>query len=103
MNGRVGPNIHRDAWPTPTVLAGHLAAGLSWVQVHTPPPVVLGDHRSALRHARGVRDGLADSGLRPGPARPDDLSAGTPDADRAFEGLLRLRRRRAPRSSPTTA
>lgn len=88
MHERLGLNIHRDAWPTPTVLAAHVAAGFGWVQVHTPPPPMLADRRHGLRHARALRDQLTDSGLRLVLHAPDDLSAGTAAHDRAFEGLM---------------
>jgi sugar phosphate isomerase/epimerase len=88
MHDRLGLNIHRDAWPTPAVLAAHVAAGFGWVQVATPPREMLADRRHALRHARALRDGLTDSGLRLVLHGPDDLSAGTAEHDRAFEGLM---------------
>jgi sugar phosphate isomerase/epimerase len=88
MPERLGLNVHRDAWPTPTVLAAHVAAGFGWVQVHTPPAPMLADRRHGLRHARALREGLTDRGLRLVLHAPDDLSAGSAAQDRAFEGLI---------------
>jgi sugar phosphate isomerase/epimerase len=88
MNGRLGINIHRDAWPTAPLLAAHEAAGFAWIQVHTPPSPVLGQRSPALSHARALRAELSATGLRLLLHAPDDLSAGTPETDRAFEGLL---------------
>ncbi len=88
MHERLGLNVHRDAWPTPSVLAGNVAAGFGWVQVHTPPAPMLADRRHGLRHARALREQLTDSGLRLVLHGPDDLSAGSAAQDRAFEGLL---------------
>jgi hypothetical protein len=88
MHERLGLNIHRDAWPTPIVLAAHAAAGFGWVQVHTPSRAMLADRRHGLRHARALREALTDSGLRLVLHAPDDLSAGSAEHDRAFEGLI---------------
>jgi hypothetical protein len=43
MRDRLGLNLHRDAWPTARVLAAHEEAGLTWLQVHTPPRAMLVD------------------------------------------------------------
>src|SRR5215210_2507161 len=75
MLGRLGLNVHRDAWPTPEMLGAYEDAGFAWVQVHTPPPAMLADRRHALRHARLLH-------------APDDLSAGTGEPDAALDGLL---------------
>ena len=88
MNARLGLNVHRDAWPTAPGLGALEVAGFAWVQVHTPPPVVLADARAARRHARAVRGVLDATDLRLLLHAPDDLSAGTPEHDRAFAGLL---------------
>jgi sugar phosphate isomerase/epimerase len=88
MHERLGIDIPRDAWPTPTVLAAHVAAGFGWVQVRTPPAPMLADRRHGLRHARALRGQLLDGGLRLVLHAPDDLSAGTAAGDRACEGLI---------------
>ena len=88
METRLGLNVHRDAWPTAPDLTAHAAAGFAWVQVHTPPRPTLCDRRLGLRHARGLRASLDGTGLRLLLHAPDDLSAGTLEHDRAFEGLL---------------
>jgi len=88
VHARLGLNVHRDAWPTTSVLAAYEAAGFAWVQVHTPPRAMLAERRHGLRHARAVRSALDGTGLRLLVHAPDDLSAGTTEHDRAFDGLL---------------
>jgi sugar phosphate isomerase/epimerase len=88
MHERLGLNLHRDAWPTARVLAAHEEAGVRWLQVHAPPPPMLADRGRCGRHARALRTALDTSSLRLVLHAPDDLSAGTPDDDRAFAGLL---------------
>jgi sugar phosphate isomerase/epimerase len=88
MHARLGLNIHRDAWPTAAGLAAHEAAGFAWVQVHTPPRPILADRRAGRRHAQAMRGVLDTTGLRVLLHAPDDLSAGTSEHDRAFDGLL---------------
>ncbi|MDX6722312.1 MAG: hypothetical protein QOD73_716 [Solirubrobacteraceae bacterium] len=88
MNERLGINIHRDAWPSTALRAAYEAAGFAWVQVHTPPWPVLAERGAALAHARALRAELGATGLRLLLHAPDDLSAGTPETDLAFEGLL---------------
>jgi hypothetical protein len=88
MDDRLGLNLHRDAWPTPRTLAAHEEAGLRWLQVHAPPCAMLADRQRCRRHARALRAVLGRSSLRLVLHAPDDLSAGTLEHDRAFEGLL---------------
>ena len=88
METRLGLNVHRDAWPTAAELTAHAEAGFAWVQVHTPPRPTLCDRRLGLRHARALRAVVDGTGLRLLLHAPDDLSAGTLEHDRAFEGLL---------------
>src|SRR3954453_13907572 len=88
MHTRLGLNVHRDAWPTAAALSAYEAAGFAWVQVHTPPRAVLADRRPALRHARPLRAAPGATRLRLLLHAPDDLSAGTAEHDRAFDGLL---------------
>ena len=88
MHARLGLNVHRDAWPTAPALAALEAAGFAWVQVHTPPPAILADRRAARRHASALRAVLDGTALRLLLHAPDDLSAGTSEHDRAFDGLL---------------
>ena len=88
MRDRLGLNIHRDSWPARPLLAAYADAGFAWVQVHTPPWGMLAEPRHGLRHARALRAELEGTGLRLLLHAPDDLSAGTPEHDRAFEGLL---------------
>src|SRR5215210_2743723 len=88
MLGRLGLNVHRDAWPTPELLGAYEDAGFAWVQVHTPPPAMLADRPCARRHGRALFDALDETQLRLLVHAPDDLSAGTDEADAALDGLL---------------
>jgi sugar phosphate isomerase/epimerase len=88
MNPRLGLNLHRNHWPTAPALKAHEAAGFSWVQVHTPPWSMLCGRERTRLHARALRRVLDTTGLRLVLHGPDDLTAGTPQQDRAFEGLL---------------
>jgi sugar phosphate isomerase/epimerase len=88
MRDRLGLNLHRDAWPTPRTLATHEEAGLRWLQVHSPPRAMLADRQRRRRHARALRAALGASPLRLVLHAPDDLSAGTLEHDRAFNGML---------------
>jgi sugar phosphate isomerase/epimerase len=88
VNARLGLNVHRDAWPTVPALNALEAAGFAWVQVHTPPRAVLADRRAGRRHASALRAVLDGTRLRLLLHAPDDLSAGTSEHDRAFDGLL---------------
>jgi sugar phosphate isomerase/epimerase len=58
MDDRLGLNLHRDAWPTPRLLAAHEEAGFRWLQVHTPPRAMLADRARCRRHARALRSVL---------------------------------------------
>jgi sugar phosphate isomerase/epimerase len=88
MDLRLGLNLHRDAWPTAGLLATHEEAGLHWLQVHTPPGAMLADRGRCRRHARALRHVLDTCSLHLVVHAPDDLSAGTIEGDRAFDGLL---------------
>ena len=88
MHTRLGLNVHRDAWPTAASLSAYEAAGFAWAQVHTPPRTMLADRRAGRRHAQALRGVLDATGLRLLLHAPDDLSAGTSEHDRAFDGLL---------------
>jgi sugar phosphate isomerase/epimerase len=88
VHARLGLNVHRDAWPTVPALNALEAAGFAWIQVHTPPRAVLADRRAGRRHASALRAALDGTRLRLLLHAPDDLSAGTSEHDRAFDGLL---------------
>jgi sugar phosphate isomerase/epimerase len=88
VHTRLGLNVHRDAWPTAAALSAYEAAGFAWAQVHTPPRTMLADRRAGRRHAQALRGVLDATGLRLLLHAPDDLSAGTSEHDRAFDGLL---------------
>ncbi|HMJ33635.1 MAG TPA: sugar phosphate isomerase/epimerase [Baekduia sp.] len=88
LGARLGLNVHRDQWPTTPLLQSYEAAGFAWVQVHTPPRPMLADRERCRRHARALRAALSPCGLRLLLHGPDDLSAGTLEHDRAFDGLM---------------
>jgi sugar phosphate isomerase/epimerase len=84
----LGLNVPSGWWPTAPMLKGFEAAGFDWVQVHAPPRHVLCDRESRLRHAGAIRAVLDACGLSLVLHGPDDLSAGTPEHDRALDGLI---------------
>ena len=88
LGTRLGLNVHRDQWPTAPLLDSYESAGFSWVQVHTPPRPMLADRERCRSHARALRAALAPHGLRLLLHGPDDLSVGTIEHDRAFDGLM---------------
>jgi sugar phosphate isomerase/epimerase len=88
LGTRLGLNVHRDQWPTSPLLDSYESAGFSWVQVHTPPRPMLADRERSRRHARALRSALGPHGLRLLLHGPDDLSVGTIEHDRAFDGLM---------------
>ncbi len=85
---RLGLNVPRGQWPTGRALGEHVGAGFRWIQFHAPPRAVLQEPAALRAHARALRALLDPSGLRLVLHAPDDLSAGTAGADRAFAGLL---------------
>jgi sugar phosphate isomerase/epimerase len=88
LGARLGLNVHRDQWPATPLLEYYEAAGFACVQVHTPPRPMLADRERCRRHARTLKGALSPSGLRLLLHGPDDLSVGTAEHDRAFDGLL---------------
>jgi sugar phosphate isomerase/epimerase len=88
MDDRLGLNLHRDGWPTARSVAAHEEAGLRWLQVHVPPRPMLADRGRCRRHARALQSVLHASSLRLVLHAPDDLSVGTTEHDRAFDGML---------------
>jgi sugar phosphate isomerase/epimerase len=88
MDERLGLNLHRDGWPTSRSVAAFEEAGLRWLQVHVPPRPMLADRGRCRRHARALRSVLGSSSLRLVLHAPDDLSVGTTEHDRAFDGML---------------
>jgi sugar phosphate isomerase/epimerase len=85
---RLGLNVPREVWPTGRALAEMAGAGFRWVQLHSPPVLVLRDGVAVRRHARALRALLDPTGLRLVLHAPDALSAGTVAGDRALQGLL---------------
>ena len=85
---RLGLNVPREQWPTAAALADLVGGGFRWVQFHAPSGGVLVEPESLRRHARALRTLLDPTGLRLVLHAPDALSAGTPQADAVFAGLL---------------
>ena len=88
LGTRLGLNVHRDQWPTAALFDSYESAGFRWVQIHTPPRPLLADRERSRRHARALRSALEPRGLRLLLHAPDDLSAGSIEHDRAFDGLM---------------
>jgi sugar phosphate isomerase/epimerase len=80
--------VPKGWFPTAPMLKGLEAAGFTRVQVHAPPIEMLCDRERLLRHAGALRATLETSALKLVLHAPDDLSAGEPWHDRAFDGLL---------------
>jgi sugar phosphate isomerase/epimerase len=70
------------------LLKGFEAGGFGWAQIPSPPQEILSSPRECLDHARATAAALTTTGLDAAVHAPGELRAGSPDADRAFEGLL---------------
>ena len=88
LGTRLGLNVHRDQWPTAPLLDSYESSGFSWVQVHNPAapharrPGALPQPRTcAARGACATACGSVSTA-------PDDVSIGTIEHDRAFDGLM---------------
>ncbi len=86
---RLGLSVPYEWWPSAPSLKEIEAAGFAWVQVPAPPSV------GAARPARRRPATPAGSARRSGPPAcaaslhgPGSLQVGSPDGDRAMEGLL---------------
>jgi sugar phosphate isomerase/epimerase len=88
LAARLGLNVPTGWWPVAPLAKSFEAAGLRWVQVHTPPREMLCDPGRAARHAARLRAALDITRLELVLHAPDDLSAGAPDHDRALDGLI---------------
>jgi len=88
LDGRFGLTVPHEWWPSAHLLKSFEAAGFSHVQVDGPPPSVLGDSRLVARHAGALRDSLATTGLSLIVHSPSGLRLGTPEGDRAMDGLV---------------
>src|SRR5918992_2240950 len=85
---RLGLNVPRGWWPGAPTLKSLEASGYAWVQIHAPPLSLLCHPSGCARHAQALRRDLDTTGLRLVLHAPDELSAGTPEMDRALDGLL---------------
>ena len=85
---RLGLNVPYEWWPSAPILKEIEAAGFGWVQVPSPPHTVLASPKAGSRHARGLADALDTSSLNRILHAPSGARAGSPDGDRAMEGLL---------------
>ena len=88
LAGRLGLSVPYDWWSSAPLLKAYEAAGLAWVQLHSPPEPVLREARESRRHALATRDALATTALRVVVHAPAALRLGDPGSDRAFESLL---------------
>ncbi len=88
LQPRLGLSVPYEWWPSAPSLKEIEAAGFAWVQVPSPPASVLVDPRSSARHAGGLGAALGTTGLRRILHGPGSLQVGTPEGDRAMEGLL---------------
>jgi sugar phosphate isomerase/epimerase len=88
LQPRLGLSVPYEWWPSASSLKEIEAAGFAWVQVPSPPASVLVDSRSSAGHAGGLGAALGTTGLRRILHGPGALQVGTPDGDRAMEGLL---------------
>ncbi len=85
---RLGLSVPREWWPAAALLKEIEAAGLSWVQVETPPTSVLTSPRECVLHARALAESLRATTLRRALHAPSGLMAGEPAADRALAGAI---------------
>jgi sugar phosphate isomerase/epimerase len=88
LHPRLGLSVPYEWWPSAPSLKEIEAAGFRWVQVPAPPPSVLVDARSSARHAGGLGAALGTTSLERVLHGPGSLQVGTPEGDRAMEGLL---------------
>lgn len=85
---RLGLNVPQEWWPGASLVKSFEAAGFSWTQVHSPPESVLSSPRECAAHAAAAASALSTTGLSVAVHAPGSLRAGSPAADRAFEGLI---------------
>jgi len=88
LHSRLGLSVPYEWWPSAATLKEIEAAGFRWVQAPTPPASVLIDPRGSARHAGSLAAALGTTGLRRILHGPGSLQVGTPQGDRAMEGLL---------------
>lgn len=88
LHGRLGLNVPYGWWPAAPLLKGFEAGGFGWAQIPSPPGEILSSPRECLAHARATAAALATTGLEAVVHAPGELRAGSPQADRSFEGLL---------------
>jgi len=88
FHARLGLNVPNGWWPAAPLLKGFEAGGFTWAQIPSPPRDILANPRECLAHTRATAAALTTTGLDAVVHAPGDLRAGSPTADRAFEGLL---------------
>ena len=88
LAGRLGLSVPNEWWASAPLLKSYEAAGFAWVQLHAPPPSVLGVARLTTTHALAAAAALSTTSLRAVVHAPSSLRAGTREGDRAFEGVL---------------
>src|SRR5687767_8045400 len=85
---RLGLNVPQEWWPGAPLVKSFEAAGFGWTQIHSPPESVLSSPRECAAHAAAAGAAVATTRLGVAVHAPGSLRAGSPAADRAFEGLL---------------
>jgi sugar phosphate isomerase/epimerase len=85
---RLGLNVPQEWWPGAPLVKSFEAAGFGWTQIHSPPESVLSSPRECAAHAAAAGAALATTKLGVAVHAPGSLRAGSPAADRAFEGLI---------------
>jgi sugar phosphate isomerase/epimerase len=92
LQRRLGIDQPAGWWPTTPRLKSYEAAGFSHLQVRMPPRDVLSDSALTRLHATALRDKLSLTGLELVLHAPDDLLAGTSEADQQLVGALEYAR-----------
>ena len=87
LAGRLGLSVPNEWWASAPLLKSYEAAGFAWVQLHAPPPSVLGVARLTTTHALAAAAALTTTSLRAVVHAPSSHRAGTREGDRAFEGV----------------
>lgn len=88
LSGRFGLTVPHEWWPSVHLLKSFEAAGFSHVQVDAPPVSVLADSRQVMQHAEALCDSLSTTSLSLIIHAPGGLRIGSPDGDRAMDGLI---------------
>jgi len=88
LAGRLGLTVPHEWWPSAHLLKSFEAAGFAHAQVDAPPASVLRDPRLCTKHAIALHAALATTDLALIVHAPAGLRVGSPDGDRAMDGLI---------------